>query len=78
MKQLKKQNIVFIFLLVVISVFGIGACGNSKDMSDKETSQTQKDNSEKALEGIRDKEQSTAADRKTGIIAKQILRGNTL
>ncbi len=76
MKQLKKQNIVFIFLLVVISVFGIGACGNSKDMSDKETSQTQKDNSEKALEGIRDKEQSTAADRKTGIIAKQILSGN--
>ena len=45
-------------------------------MSDKETSQTQKDNSEKALEGIRDKEQSTAADRKTGIIAKQILSGN--
>ena len=76
MKQLKKQNIVFIFLLVVISVFGIGACGNSKDMSDKETSQTQKDNSEKALEGIRDKEQSTADDRKTGIIAKQILSGN--
>lgn len=76
MKQLKKQNIVFIFLLIVISVFGIGACGNSKDMSDKETSQTQKDNSEKALEGIRDKEQSTAADRKTGIIAKQILSGN--
>lgn len=76
MKQLKKQNIVFIFLLVVISVFGIGACGNSKDMSDKETSQTQKDNSEKAQEGIRDKEQSTAADRKTGIIAKQILSGN--
>ena len=76
MKQLKKQNIVFIFLLIVISVFGIDACGNSKDMSDKETSQTQKDNSEKALEGIRDKEQSTAADRKTGIIAKQILSGN--
>lgn len=76
MKQLKKQNVVFIFLLVVISVFGIGACGNSKDMSDKETSQTQKDNSEKAQEGIRDKEQSTAADRKTGIIAKQILSGN--
>lgn len=76
MKQLKKQNIVFIFLLIVISVFGIGACGNSKDMSDKETSQTQKDHSEKALEGIRDKEQSTAADRKTGIIAKQILSGN--
>lgn len=76
MKQLKKQNIVFIFLLIVISVFGIGACGNSKDMSDKETSQTQKDHSEKALEGIRDKEQSTADDRKTGIIAKQILSGN--
>lgn len=76
MKQLKKQNIVFIFLLIVISVFGIGACGNSKDMSDKETSQTQKDHSEKVLEGIRDKEQSTAADRKTGIIAKQILSGN--
>lgn len=76
MKELKKQNIVFIFLLIVISVFGIGACGNSKDMSDKETSQTQKDHSEKALEGIRDKEQSTADDRKTGIIAKQILSGN--
>jgi len=37
MKQLKKQNIVFIFLLIVISVFG-----NFKDMSDRETSQSQK------------------------------------
>ena len=74
MKQIKKQKIAFVLVLLIVSALCMTACGNPSDEDSQEALQMQQSDSETTPETVT--QQPEAANMETGVIAEQILSGN--